>query len=192
MRGLVRIDFYAYVFGALLLLTLPINWLLAMLAAAVFHELCHVLMISLLGGSVLGIKIGVGGAEIETEPLRPGRELACALAGPFGSLLLVLLCRVFPRLAICAGIQALFNLLPIYPLDGGRALRCGVEMILPKRADGVTRWIELGSVSVIGILAVVGAAVFHLGVAPLLFALVLILRALSRKIPCKRTRIGVQ
>ena len=46
MRDFVRVDVSACLMGAFLLLTLPLNWLLSALAAAAFHELCH-----LAGGS---------------------------------------------------------------------------------------------------------------------------------------------
>ena len=112
MRDFVRVDVSACLMGAFLLLTLPLNWLLSALAAAAFHELCHGAAILLLGGRIWGVRIGAGGAVMETEPLSSGKELVCALAGPAGSLLMVLMLRVFPRVAVCALVQAAFNLLP--------------------------------------------------------------------------------
>ena len=110
MRDFVRVDVSACLMGAFLLLTLPLNWLLSALAAAAFHELCHGAAILLLGGRIWGVRISAGGAVMETEPLSSGKELVCALAGPAGSLLLVLTFRIFPRVAVCALVQAAFNL----------------------------------------------------------------------------------
>ena len=80
MRDFVRVDVSACLMGAFLLLTLPLNWLLSALAAAVFHELCHGAAILLLSGRIWGVRIGAGGAVMETEPLSSGKELVCALA----------------------------------------------------------------------------------------------------------------
>ena len=91
MRDFIRVDVSACLMGAFLLLTLPLNWLLSALAAAAFHELCHGAAILLLGGRIWGVRISAGGAVMETEPLSSGKELVCALAGPAGSLLLVLM-----------------------------------------------------------------------------------------------------
>lgn len=189
---MVRVDSSAYFFGALLLLTLPLNWLAAAAAAAVVHELCHIAVIYLVGGKVWGIRIGVGGAVMETEPLSRGRELLCALAGPVGSLLTMLLCRVFPRLAVCGCMQGLFNLLPVFPLDGGRALRCGLGLAAPKWADRISDWVERGTLTGILGLALAGSLVWHLGILPLLLALVLICKVILRKRPCKPSQFGVQ
>lgn len=128
----LRIDPAACLWWAVLLLVLPLKWLLAAAAAAAVHEMGHYLAVRLLGGRVLGITLGPGGAALETSPMEPDRELVCSIAGPVSGALTVFLIRRFPLAALCAMVQSLFNLLPIYPLDGGRVLLCAVELLFPK------------------------------------------------------------
>lgn len=192
MRTSVQVDPWTFVLGAALVLLLPLNWMLAALTAAAFHELCHGLCVRLLGGRVLGLRVGPCGTVMETALSGKGRELLCALAGPAGSLLLVSLCRVLPRLAVCAGIQGLFNLLPVYPLDGGRALRCCLELVCPKRGSKISLLVETGLLFALAVLSAVGAFAFSLELLPLIGAALLILKAILRKRPCKRSQIGVQ
>ena len=126
---------------ALTLLVLPLPWVAAAVLAAADHELCHYLAIAALGGQVGRIAVGSGGAAMELGCLSPVRELLAAAAGPVGSLSLMLMGRFFPRLALCGLVQGLFNLLPIYPLDGGRILRRALELALPDRAAAaITCW----------------------------------------------------
>lgn len=133
---MVRLDPKMYFLLALLLLTLPLPWLLAAVTAALFHELCHLAAVRLAGGRVTGLTIGPGGAVMEGQ-LPPGVGAGLAiLAGPAGSLALLALCHVCPRIALCAGIQGLFNLLPLPWLDGGRALRWGMERLALRREGG--------------------------------------------------------
>lgn len=124
---------------ALLLLTLPLRLLMAAAAAAVFHELCHVAAVRLLGGEILFLKIGAGGMVMDTTPFSAWQELVCALAGPGGSFLLTVLGAHFPYLALWGFFQGCFNLLPIFPLDGGRALRCVVVLVKNTLQSGVFR-----------------------------------------------------
>lgn len=189
MRDFLRLDAAACLLGALLLLTLPLRWLFAALTAAACHELCHFLAVQALGGSVLDVRIGSGGTVMQTLPMSRGRELLCALAGPAGSLLLVCLCRLFPRVAFCALVQAVYNLLPVFPLDGGRALRCALERLTPKWVDRICRWVETGTLAALGIAALIASFWRHLGIMPLIAFLLL---TIKRNRPCKLRRFGVQ
>ena len=169
MRDFVRVDVSACLMGAFLLLTLPLNWLLSALAAAAFHELCHGAAILLLGGRIWGVRISAGGAVMETEPLSSGKELVCALAGPAGSLLLVLMFRVFPRVA-----------------------RCALARFCPKRANRIAVWTEWGTLGALCALALTATFYWKLGMLPLTAAALLTAKAFLRKRPCKLTRFGVQ
>lgn len=169
---------------ALAVLILPPQWLIAIVLAAVIHELCHYLAIRCCGGQIIGISVGMGGARIEVVGLSNGQELFCALAGPLGGLALLLLIRWIPRTAICGAFQSLFNLLPVYPLDGGRALQCGMELILPmERVDCVCLWVRRISLGLILGLGVYGTVFLGLGLMPLLLAVIIF-----GKIACKPDR----
>ena len=107
----------------LMVLLFPMRFLAGVLLAACVHELGHILAVRLTGGRVLGICLMAFGARIEAAPMEPGRAAVCALAGPAAGALCILAWRWFPELALAAMVQTGFNLIPIYPLDGGRAMR---------------------------------------------------------------------
>ena len=183
----------SWILGAMLILVIPMNWLLAAVTAAVFHELSHGAAILLLGAQIHGLKILPDGIRMETSPMTAWQEIFCSLAGPAGSLLLVLLGRHTPRIALCALVQGCYNLLPVYPLDGGRALRCLLEWFLsPKTAKKVER------VLVCAVLAAGCPVILWLdrrlsmdGILILMVAFG-IARGIFRKIPCKETVLRVQ
>lgn len=132
MRVSVNITPGGLILGALLLLVIPLQWFISALLAAAFHEFCHYVAVSICRGHVYVLHISHSGAKMESSPLSPGQELFCALAGPAGSFFLLIFFRSFPRLALCALIQGIFNLLPLYPLDGGRAFRCAIRIFREK------------------------------------------------------------
>ena len=109
--------------AALMLLLFPVRFLTGVLLAALCHELGHILAVKLTGGRVLAIRLRAGGARIETAPMPSGRAAFCALAGPAAGALTIFAYKTFPELALAGLVQTVFNLLPVYPLDGGRAVR---------------------------------------------------------------------
>lgn len=111
-------------------------------ASILAHELCHSLVARAEGGSVEKITLFIFGgvAQMDEEPRSPGKEFLMAAAGPGMSLLIAVVAFlgyattvtrglpwwVWAPLEYLAGINlfvAVFNMLPGFPLDGGRVLR---------------------------------------------------------------------
>ncbi|GAV32321.1 hypothetical protein sll0528 [Coriobacteriaceae bacterium EMTCatB1] len=130
---------------------------LAFFASIVLHELAHSLVARAGGLRIKRVTLFVFGgvSQMEEEPRSPLRELAMAIAGPATSFLLGLLGLVavaslgerMPELArvpleyltfINFSVAA-FNLLPGFPLDGGRVLRA-LLWALTKDVLRATRW----------------------------------------------------
>lgn len=175
---------------ALGMLVLPIWWVFAAVLAAIWHEACHYFVLRLCSGRAISLKAGLSGASMEVRGLLPAQELVCALAGPIGSLFLLLFARWLPRTSICAGFQGIYNLLPIYPLDGGRVVRCLTEAYLPfEWGQTLCLWLERLCLMGIAFLSIYGCLVLRLGIAPLLVGAGIICRV---KRPCKPWRNSVQ
>lgn len=174
----------ALIYLALILLVFPLRWIMAGLLAAAVHEIGHLAVLRLFGGRVGAIGITANGAYIAACGLPPWQELLCVLAGPLCGLSLLPLSRWLPRTAICAVLQSLFNLLPVYPLDGGRAVRCIAEYLPTRLGVWVCRLPE--AVCLIGMLLSAGYAAFilHFGYLPLLTCIFLVYKCLRGKRPC--------
>lgn len=183
----------AYILGALMLILIPFPWFLAWFCAAAAHELFHCLALRLSGKQIHAIRIGVTGAQIHTGALSNAQTLTCSLAGPAGGILLLLLARMFPRLAVCAFLQSAFNLMPIYPLDGGRAFRSLAELLFSQRtADKLCLAAECVILTAMLLLGAIAAFVWHMGAIPVVLSGFLAARMMKIKIPCKWRFHGVQ
>ena len=122
------------------MLLIPVRMLICALLAAAWHEICHCLALKICKIPVAELKIGILGASISTGPLTPKQEVFCAAAGPIGSLCLLILIRIAPMISIFGVIQGCFNLLPVYPLDGGRILRGIIEILKEKSLAKNVAW----------------------------------------------------
>lgn len=185
----MTIDPWFCYFAAILFLTMPISWLLAAVVAALFHELCHLMVIILLNETVHHIHVSLSGIEISMSFSNVKKELLATLAGPLGSFALLSLCHVWPRLALCAFAQGIFNLLPLYPLDGGRILLCILRLCVPVAACKIFWYCTVITMVMLFVLGIVGICYFNI---PILIALILLLSIFARKIPCKGNLKAVQ
>ncbi|WP_347311953.1 site-2 protease family protein [Defluviimonas sp. SAOS-178_SWC] len=126
-------------------LGLAVIAMLAFFGGLILHELAHSLVARRFGLGIGGITLFIFGgvAELDEEPASPVSEFWIAIAGPTMSLALAALAWlvhlalegadvsapmqvVFEYLAIINLILAVFNMLPAFPLDGGRVLRAAL------------------------------------------------------------------
>ena len=128
----IEITAGAYLFAAVCVLIVPLNWLAGWLIAAAFHEAGHIAVLKCFSVPVNGIRIGPFGAKISTGPMTPRQEILCAGAGPASSFLLCSVGTHFPVLCMISFVQGLFNLIPVYPSDGGRMFRSAILLIQDK------------------------------------------------------------
>lgn len=179
----------ALIGGACGLLVVPLRWLIAVFCAAMIHEAGHILVLRLQNREIRRIEIRLSGMAIHTQPLEPLEELVCALAGPAGSLLLLFAAPFYPELAVCGMFQGIWNLLPLYPLDGGRAVCSLLGLICPEKAELITKIISGLFVLLMTVFFV--AAAVHVRYLWIAFAFA-VFRLAGRKFSCNRSCLAVQ
>jgi stage IV sporulation protein FB len=145
------------------------------------HEAGHMAALAVLDCPIRRLRLTAVGAELDTAPLSYRQEALCALAGPLVNLgLFVLLRRPWPMAAALSLGLAVFNLLPVWPLDGGRALASlAVWFMTPEEGRVVTQLAAGASLCFVCAAAVVTSWHFRLGIWPLLAAAWMLFRALS-------------
>jgi len=172
---LIRIEPACFINLALMILLLPVDWLQAAILAALVHEVCHVAVLFLFHGRISRIVLGVNGCVIQTDTLGDLPQFLSILAGPVGSILLVLLRQILSKVAICGLLHGIYNLLPILPLDGGRLLRILLNNTVPDIAEKILTGVMYGVYILFLLLGIYGSACYALGAAPLTAALMMIL-----------------
>jgi len=141
------------------------SWLVAILTAALFfgsillHELGHVRVALRSGVAVKEVRLWIFGgiATMDSQPKSAGDELRIAIAGPLVSLGLAVIFFSIYLVARSVAVLAapaewllrinlallIFNLLPGFPLDGGRILRA----LLWRRTGSLERATRMAAVS---------------------------------------------
>lgn len=158
----------------------PVKFVIAWAFAALVHELFHIIAIRIMKIRILSITLDGTGSIIETEPMLPLQELICALSGPFGGLTVLFLAKFTPEAAVCALIQTTFNLLPYYPLDGGRALHSFAVILKGEQwGEYIAKFVNIVVISIVLGLIILLQVWYDLGILPVFMVFALFLRSIK-------------
>ena len=172
---------------AFLTLVIPMQWLVSAIMAAATHELAHYIAIRITGNMVYSLELTPRGTVMHTSAMTLGQELLCAAAGPLGSMLLFCGYPWIPRIALCAGVQGAFNLLPVGTLDGGRILSCFLKTFFSHHAAKIVGKIAESVVLVLGTVGIAGICrQYRLGYGAVFLLLLFLSRCLSEKFLAKK------
>ena len=151
-----------------------VAFILAVFCCVVLHEYGHILTARHFGITTRDITLlPIGGvASVERMPEKPGQELLVALAGPAvnGLIAFVLIAGLgadldaglaagsvddlkigfATRLALANVMLALFNLIPAFPMDGGRVLRALLSLRMD-RAHATRVSVRIGQAIAFGL-----------------------------------------
>lgn len=160
-------------------------WMLGLTTFVFLHEVGHALAAQLVGVKVRGITLWLLGGltNLEQKPEKPTHTFFIYAAGPLVNMLLAFVCvvlfisssmlflryseiagvfvwaQVFNQLlfsfAILNTVLVVFNLVPVYPLDGGNLLHSVAEFLFGKlNADRITIFVGVPFLGLLILLAV--------------------------------------
>jgi Zn-dependent protease len=186
---------------------LSVVLMLLVFLCVLLHELGHALTARRYGvGTRDIILLPIGGvARLERMPEKPIQEMVVALAGPAVNVAIALVLfgvmaafrvsmtdlsvtgNVMESLLYINVVIVLFNLIPAFPMDGGRVLRAALAMRLPfERATQIASYIGQGVAVIFGLIG------FFTGHVMLLFVAMFVFRAASEERGFARRRATLQ
>lgn len=178
----IKINLKIFLFAIIFYFTKQIKIYALLMLFALIHELGHLVCGLVMGLKPKALKIMPFGLCIEFSIIPKDyhhkridanslalRKIAIALAGPITNVLIVVGCKILQNKIINVDLNtiiyanlliAIFNLLPIYPLDGGRCMHNIIKLLKGnKKAMQDTNWIS--NASIIFLTAVSSIAIIY-------------------------------
>jgi Zn-dependent protease len=155
-------------------------WIFVVFVSVLGHELGHAVIGRLYGGSPEIRLEAFGGVTYPRVPTRlgPGRQFVLSFAGPVAGLLIgaaayglevflppapgSISAWMIEATIDVSRIWAVFNLLPILPLDGGQMMLAVIQGVRRRPSEALASWISLVVVVIVG-----GAMTLRYGLQPL-------------------------
>ena len=145
-------------------------------ASVIAHELGHSLTARVFGYDTRSITLSVlgGCAEMNGIPTKPQEEILVAAAGPavsfaigcFGLMLVSfgISFTAFVSIVTINVVLGIFNLMPGFPMDGGRILRATLSMFKPRcKATELAMKVGRGFAILLGVFGLVQICLGHFG-----------------------------
>lgn len=145
----IKLNLYVFLFVILFLITSQLEIYALVMVFALIHELGHLICGILLGfepdilrimpfGFCIEFKTNVNdyNKKVLHSNLLSVKKIIVALAGPIVNILIMIIgviCHLDNNIIYANLLITLFNLLPIYPLDGGRILKNIFKIFLGNR-----------------------------------------------------------
>jgi stage IV sporulation protein FB len=154
-------------------------WAPVLFISILFHELAHAAMIGAFGfgGSAIVLE-GIGGVTINERRARPWQDMLISAAGPAASFLLAyvigivrarlpyahtdpFLIALLPLLRWANIVWGVFNLMPVFPLDGSSVLRNFLRIVTNERlAFVIAVWVSMIAGTVLAVLGLINRQIF--------------------------------
>ncbi|MBE5819409.1 MAG: hypothetical protein E7310_01050 [Clostridiales bacterium] len=140
----IKLNLQIFIFILVFIITKQIEIYVILMLFALIHELGHIIVGILLGLKPKVLKIMPFGLTVIFEDSKlteknyrkiEKKKIIVALAGPFINLIIMVIALLLNKELIAYSnlLIMLFNLIPIYPLDGGRALKSIMRLKKEKR-----------------------------------------------------------
>ena len=158
----IRIDLKIFIFLIIFYFTNQIRMYLIIMMFSILHEMGHIM-----AGLILKMKL----EKIELMPFGLSvsffkgittniKEIFVALAGPIMSLALAIIGSEFEVIVYSNILICLFNLIPLYPLDGGRIIKGILHIILgSEKSENITN--KISNVTIIILTVISSIAVYY-------------------------------
>lgn len=149
--------------------SVSVLFILAVFGCVLLHEMGHALMARCFGIPTRNITLlPIGGvASLQRMPRQPSQELAIAVAGPLVNVVIATvlfvglglvpvtntLTTLLTQLALVNVALVIFNMLPAFPMDGGRVLRAILATYMRyERATGIAATVGQVTAILFGVL----------------------------------------